>query len=352
MKGYKRLLEGENPSLAIWGLFIIGLIILIFIPLLLTQPTLFTGIFNYSQTGQIGDTISGITMPFLTLLGAFLTFLAFWIQIKANKTQTEQFKKQDLDTKRDRFENKFYELLKIQRDNVTEMEIRGNGNLTGRRCFIHMFNELRFIYSLTINVYRQIKAKNKSINENELFNLSYLLFFYGLGTKSNKILDQLLVKYDTNLIQSLKTKMTEIQETHEKKRFVEVPHPKGGVSKLKIVYYPFYGHEMRLGYYFQHLHQLIQLVLDQDDQLIENKISYIDIIRAQLSTFEQLLIYYYAISYFGEQWLKNDILTDFKLIKNLPLPQADFSISPKEFLGEKDKNGEYIFEWDNIANKF
>ncbi|WP_442846430.1 hypothetical protein [Leeuwenhoekiella sp. H156] len=47
--------------------------------------------FDFTNTGQIGDTIGGIINPFIALAGVLLTFLAFYMQIKANQIQITQF---------------------------------------------------------------------------------------------------------------------------------------------------------------------------------------------------------------------------------------------------------------------
>jgi hypothetical protein len=39
---------------------------------------------DFTQTGQIGDTIGGITAPMANLLGAILVYLALKAQIEAN----------------------------------------------------------------------------------------------------------------------------------------------------------------------------------------------------------------------------------------------------------------------------
>ncbi len=64
-------------------ILVIALIILL-IPPLLSLPSIFE-IFNFSNKGQIGDTIGGITAPFINGLAAILVFLAFKAQIEANK---------------------------------------------------------------------------------------------------------------------------------------------------------------------------------------------------------------------------------------------------------------------------
>ena len=59
-------------------------------------PILFTNSssrWDFSDTGQIGDTIGGIMNPFIAIGGVIMTFLAFYMQIRANKLQREQFQK-------------------------------------------------------------------------------------------------------------------------------------------------------------------------------------------------------------------------------------------------------------------
>ena len=59
-------------------------------------PILFTNSssrWDFSDTGQIGDTIGGIVNPFIAIGGVIMTFLAFYMQIRANKLQREQFQK-------------------------------------------------------------------------------------------------------------------------------------------------------------------------------------------------------------------------------------------------------------------
>ena len=42
---------------------------------------------DFSTTGEIGDTIGGIMGPFIAIAAAGLTFIAFWVQYKANIQQ-------------------------------------------------------------------------------------------------------------------------------------------------------------------------------------------------------------------------------------------------------------------------
>jgi hypothetical protein len=74
-----------------WLLLAGGLVILI-LPFILTGHY-FHERFNFSETGQIGDTIGGITAPFMNLIGAFLVFYALKAQVKANELIQDQIDK-------------------------------------------------------------------------------------------------------------------------------------------------------------------------------------------------------------------------------------------------------------------
>lgn len=82
--------------------FIICSILAFSLPWLFTQTKI--SFLDFSNTGQIGDTIGGTLGPFIAWIAAFLTYLAFWAQFKANEQQR-------LDIKTERFENQFYKIL-------------------------------------------------------------------------------------------------------------------------------------------------------------------------------------------------------------------------------------------------
>lgn len=61
-------------------------------------PSLLTGSsqcekFDFTETGQIGDTIGGTMGPFVAIAGVLMTFIAFLMQVRANEIQREQLKK-------------------------------------------------------------------------------------------------------------------------------------------------------------------------------------------------------------------------------------------------------------------
>ena len=64
---------------------------------------------DFSTTGEIGDTIGGIMGPFIAIAAAGLTFIAFWVQYKANIQQRH-------DIAVERFESNLFEMIHIQQE--------------------------------------------------------------------------------------------------------------------------------------------------------------------------------------------------------------------------------------------
>lgn len=75
-------------------LIIIALVWVVSAPFLLSQP----GNYDFTTSGEIGDTIGGITAPAIGLLSAFLVALSFRAQVKANKQINSQILKSHEET--------------------------------------------------------------------------------------------------------------------------------------------------------------------------------------------------------------------------------------------------------------
>lgn len=75
-------------------LLLIAIIILL-VPPLLALPA-YSNLFNFSATGEIGETIGGLTAPFLNGLTAVLVFIAFKEQINANEIFKNQEKSRNI----------------------------------------------------------------------------------------------------------------------------------------------------------------------------------------------------------------------------------------------------------------
>lgn len=77
---------------AIW-IMVIGLILVIILPSMITKISLPWSFTDFSDTGVIGDTIGGITSPIVGFVGAALVFLSFKAQLDANRIQFKSIKK-------------------------------------------------------------------------------------------------------------------------------------------------------------------------------------------------------------------------------------------------------------------
>lgn len=79
-------------TLSKWILFV-GIILTIIAPTILTIPTV-QEYWNFSETGNIGDTIGGITSPVIGIVGAALLYLSIYLQYSANLRQDKAFSNQ------------------------------------------------------------------------------------------------------------------------------------------------------------------------------------------------------------------------------------------------------------------
>ncbi|MPQ49100.1 hypothetical protein GCQ56_19040 [Marinifilum sp. N1E240] len=68
-------------------ILIVGVILVFIAMYLFTRPAIFD-IWDFSETGPVGDTIGGISAPVINLFGAFLVYISFKEQIKANDNQS------------------------------------------------------------------------------------------------------------------------------------------------------------------------------------------------------------------------------------------------------------------------
>lgn len=337
-------------------LFVLIAVLISCLPYWLTSDSILER--NFSESGQVGDTIGGIMGPFIALIASFLTFIAFWAQYKSNSKQTEQFRLQANDMKIERFENKYYEMIKIHRDNVSEITIN-DGVVIKRKAFISMLLELKCAYYILKNMVDKSEIQN--IEEKDIVDISYVTFFTGVGENSDKVAKTLLSKYNQESIEKYFKKLKDYKREYNK----EILAPNTDINtsdriysvikkQNKIVieynnnkysftkYLPFNGHMSRLGHYYRHLFQTVKFVINQEfsdmdeSAVFKLKYQYLKTLRAQLSDYELLMLYYNSCSVLGEKWNENGYLTTWKFLKNIPTALADFGINPEKKLGAEN----------------
>jgi hypothetical protein len=109
-------------------------VVLISIPPLLFTGNLFvcSGI-DYSETGEIGDTIGGLTAPFVGIFGALLVYISFLKQVEANKIL-----KTEID--RANFFNTYNEITQLLELSISQYDkINYNGEI-GDKAFDSWIN--------------------------------------------------------------------------------------------------------------------------------------------------------------------------------------------------------------------
>lgn len=129
--------------------------------------------------GEFGDFIGGYFGPLFSLLGIFLLIVTIREQRQATSDQIASAEKQA-------FQERFFELLTIHRDNANEVKIL---ETTGRKVFVHLIDEWREILRFVSSV---AKVNNFSLSQRELLQVSYYCLFFGMGEQSSRMLQAYL----------------------------------------------------------------------------------------------------------------------------------------------------------------
>ncbi len=361
MKIYKSDSE-FNAYLKLFIVYILGVIAFLFFVILgylwYSSSQFPSQKIELDDTGIIGDTMGGIMGPLIAIGAALFTFLAFWVQYKANKQQRD-------DIQLERFEDKFYELLRLHKENVNEVrKINKDGVVKeGRQLFNTMYRELEFCYKLIHTVNRDENRCSCSLNKYFL-EMAYNLFYFGIGQGARVIVDE-KYKHDT-IAKRVISLLSDLQELYHKNK-------KLGDGKVELLTNinplilhtdipPFHGYI--IGHYYRHLFQTIKFVDNTTFLTYEEKYSYTKILRAQLTDFEQAMLYYNAVSGLGKKWLeirssnKYGFLVKYRMIHNaLPkfleiggfINDENHEIK-KQIIKWEDETGKYFFELDEGKN--
>lgn len=379
--------------------FLYALFIVILLPFVLANKWVY--IVDFSQTGQIGDTIGGIMGPFIAMIAAFLTFMAFWIQYRANEkqnaiakkqldiaqTQMEMAEEQERKYAIERFENTLHQMLDVYSKNSEAVKV---GSQTDKEAFEEMAAELFYIYYVLDRLLRKILIDNNSIidnnhkeriakfavvlfddNQNKKFfltTLAYDLFFYGTNVVD---LDKAYNKKDELLLASeLLSQMQKIvchsnsNVTYKSllKRMTTPPIDEIRIEEYSAWYPMALGHNAHLGHYYRQMLQIIKYISEAPSKMIDEhqKYGYAKLLRSQLCDAEQILLFYNSLSIMGRAWNErhgtddDDIQTwcyilRYRLIKNIPSNYPFFGITPIKHYQEeikkwKDMYGEDFFE--------
>jgi hypothetical protein len=285
---------------------------------------------NYQQLGPYGDYIGGILNPLIAVFGVFAAGFAFYAQYKANRLVQEQFKIQQ-------FESQFYEMLRLYRANVGEMKIK---NISGRKCFARMLDEYKFIYYET-----EYYLMPSGLDEIILNEITFYIFYYGVGNNIKEILYDKYKSYTVNNeIDNLIERLERYKEEHISQGIIQFIDNNGNSRNFNFNYIPFKGHVSRLDHYFRHLFQTVSYIVENDTINEKDKYNYIKLLRAQLSNYEFIILYFNGLTDMGYDWVSKGYFTEYKFLKNLPYKFINYSVNPVDFLGMTNSKGEKIFD--------
>lgn len=321
--------------------------------------------------GQIGDVIGGTTGPLIAIAASFLTFLAFWIQYKANIQQRN-------DISLERFESRFYEMLRLHRENLFDLSCGENNGRDAVVGYCHKLNLIfDLVYKLPMVAWEQERLTllrsycNNNYNgdyDKTITVISFNLFLYGgnfvhsfeINSDERILYDAIIkeiesfesncVSYDQNAVYGygmVKESLMEYIINYTKDN--EIPH------KIEIPDRLLCGYNAKLGVYFRQLFQMIKFVSLKDGFSENERYAYVKIVRSQLSDYEQILLYYNSLAKIGVKWnqplespnshrdtiwLSNmKLIARFRLIKNIPasfpmfgwLPEAEYKVEIIEY---------------------
>ncbi len=373
-----------------WGFFILFLIL---VGVICCFPYWFTREGDpemcFIGKGEIGDTIGGIMGPFVAIIAAFLTFIAFLIQYDANELQKGELEKQKKIRQREEFEMKLYKMLDDHKENVNQLVA---GDLHGRDAIPELLGELSYIYSCVHIVFNVIYKDRKTQFGNgkndkglqyleNLYSdprealksqllLSYYMFFYGRPYQTVENMEAGKMAIENEVYNRLK----KISYMASKKGFVDYIYDSYSLfsilpSQYSASFQMMKGHNDQLGVYFRQLYQTVAYIAKADSTIFteDDKYAYAKLLRSNMSDTEQVLLFYNSLSEMGEKWNKSldetkdgregmGLIARFRLIKNIPANFLFFGKSPMGSYSEekkywKEKEGKDFFEHSTFLLK-
>jgi hypothetical protein len=324
----------------------------------------------FQRNSNIGSFIGGVAGAIFSLAGVFLLYLNLRIQ--------------DENSERDKVEGRFFELTRLQRDNISELTFRhgrtGEAISTGRRVFKEIYEQIleaSDIADKILVVYPPAEILKSSTAQHippELvyqfakISLSYNIVLYGVAKKNdNSTFNALQIDFKEEFIRKaikIYGFVPALYEKAERKSWVKIK--KGGLVEQFIkmnvkekqsrendalteseidqstdlmncykcledrsgkFYKRFGGHQHKIGHYFRHLFQTVRYIDKQDILSYKEKYEYVKTLRAQLSNYEQYVLFYNSLSFVGREWEFNHrhsvrrekfLISKYNMIKNIP----------------------------------
>lgn len=220
---------------------------------------------------DLGEFVGGISTPFLSTSAFILLYLTYKSQKKELSESRKILKKQSLIVEKQIFDTTFFNSLELLNNiiqNITYEQEQYTGlgvyekpiQLRGRECFRHLYNDFQKVHE---------KKVHEWIDEN---------MFEAAAGEHFKV-------------------------------------PKESSEKIILTAYNefFDTYQGEVGHYFRTLYNIIKYVKDNN---LKTPKYYTNLVRAQLSSFEHLLLFYNCKSDYGSKFYP--LIIEFSLLDNMP----------------------------------
>lgn len=353
-------------------IFVFAIIILILAPFVYFSALKWTEESEAVGKGAVGDFFNGMIGPFIASVGAVLTFAAFYVQFQANESQKKSIKKQDKkiakqgkEIRKDRFEQRFFEMLKIHRENAANMSFStwSGFSASGKEALALIVFEIE----LTYMIFKKIPIE--SINgaaPREQLRLATLFVNWGVGKElsnedlaSRMHLSNPLNERELKILQEFRQGvyggMKNATDTANADLFMGQVHDKFNRGPL-ISYFSqnpgghalWRGQKTQVSPYLRHLNRMMETLSKESGDGKKDVISnadakfYSNLLRSQMTSDEQKLLFYLSITNIGDYWWEKETMHRFAPFKNISIDDApegfDFVEVTRMLLSEYPKN--------------
>jgi len=274
---------------------------------------------------------------------------------------------QFLNSKKEKINTRFYELLKYHHTNSNEIELTNpfalktnqNKIVHGKKCFMIIYRQYKLAKQI-LDYYEHIPEKgsikdkllntstkhykkfSKGVELNDFCKseIAYIITYHGVSSEAELDLTETLKKnYSLDFINDIikhfrlfpvhyssafnKTDFEIMTiNTDQNHAMRKLSNIKNSYPKKKYIYF-FGGHLHRLDHYFRHLFHFVNFIYNDSIFSEKERQDYYKILRTQLSTYEQVLFYINSQSCLGRDWehtndKKHKLITTPNLMKNMP----------------------------------
>lgn len=218
---------------------------------------------------------------------------------------------QNLENGKNTIKSNFFKMVDYHNENVKQINIphiyeEKEHTESERRAFVIYKIQIKRLIQAIQSI---VEAKKIQIEERELIDIAYSVFFYGLDRNWKGFVIDKLSRYNSSE-EILDDLLSEIESK---------PEIKIGRSN-----------QTNLSTYFRNMYNAIKLVDNSNYLNDKEKKELIKIYRAQLSNPELYVLFFNLVSMFGKKWTDNNYVIKYELIKNIPKDYCD-GIEPKEY---------------------